>query len=163
MKDETFKGPARAEEMYFKSALDVEETLKKIQEHFPAPGGYYNISDDEYRIKFSKRRLFFCEYNLHCDIEQSDNKYRLQLYYTINNTQWVYWVAAVLYFVFISTTKIFAHGDDSTNTWISIGLFTALLLIVRRFIYSIPAEELRDACQSIKKELGAFIKLELEP
>lgn len=163
MKDETFKGKEHADEMYFKSALDVEETLKRIQDRFPAPGEYYNTSENSCSIRFTKRRLFFCEYNLHGDIQQSDNKYRLQLYYSIANTQWAYWVAAVLYFVVISTTKIFAHGDDTTNTWIAIGLLIVLLLIVRRVLYSFPTEELRDACQSIKKELGAFIKLEIEP
>lgn len=162
MKDETFKGKEHADEMYFKSALDVEETLKRIQDRFPAPGEYYNTSENSRSLKFSKRRLFFCEYNLHCDIQQSDNKYRLQLYYTINNIQWVYWVAGILFVVFAAVTRAFGTSDDS-GTWIFIGLMVLLQLMVNRFINSIPAEELRDACPRIKKELGAFIKLEIEP
>ena len=162
MKDETFKGKEHADEMYFKSALDVEETLKRIQDRFPAPGEYYNTSENSRSLKFSKRRLFFCEYNLHCDIQQSDNKYRLQLYYTIANTQWVYWVAGILFVVFAAVTRVFGTSDDS-GTWIFIGLMVLLQLMVNRFINSIPAEELRDACTRIKKELGAFIKLEIEP
>lgn len=162
MKDHTFNGKEHADEMYFKSALDVEETLKRIQDRFPAPGQYYNTSENSRSLKFSKRRLFFCEYNLHCDIQQSDNKYRLQLYYTIANTQWVYWAAGILFLVFNAVTHVFSTSDDSAM-WIFIGLMVLLQLMVNRFINSIPAEELRDACQNIRKELGAFIKLEIEP
>ena len=163
MKDLTFNGKEHAEEFFFKSAFGTEETIEKIKQHFPSPYGYYNTSAGNHNLKFTKIRLFFCEYNLHCDFQQSDNKYRLQLYYSISNTQWLYWVCSILFVIIISTTKVLAHGDDTTNSIIFIVLLILINLFIKRVFSDAPASELLEACKTIKKELGAFIKLEIEP
>ncbi len=163
MKDQTFNGKEHAEEIFFKSALGVEETFENIKNRFPNPYDYIDCSNERYLLKFTKRRLFFCEYNLHCDIAQYDNKYQLKLYYTIDNVKWTYWLFGILYAVLVSSTKILAKGDETINMLIFFGLLALILWGTYNNVYANPAQELLDNCKKIKKELEAYIKLVLEP
>lgn len=163
MKDDTFDGINHAEEIFFRSKYSDEETKHIIKNKLAIPYGYFDNSSSSNNLLYTKKRLFFCEYNLHCDIHMTDNRYRIQLYYTKGNINWTYYVSIILFIFFVGCSKILAKGDDTVNMII----FFALLLFVAWAIYRIfdanPSEELRQACRNIKKELEASVKLELEP
>lgn len=163
MQEITFKGFDHAEELYFKSALNEMETLDIIKNRFPRPSGYWDNSNNNTRLIYTKRRLFFCEYNIHCDIQKVENKYRLQLYYTIESINWTYGLSVILWILFVGETRIFAKGDDLTNFALFIGIMGLIIWSVYRVFDANPSLELLNACRCAKKELEACIKLEIEP
>ena len=163
MKDVTFDGIQHAEEIFFKSKFSEEETKDIIKKKLAIPYGYYDNSDSSDRLLYTKKRLFVCNYNLHCDIQVTDDRYRLKIYYSKSSISWLYYLSIFLFVLFIGCSKILAKGDDTLNMIIFFGLILLVGFSVYRIFDANPSVELRDACRNIKKELDATIKLELEP
>ena len=163
MKDEAFDGIQHAEEIFFRSKISEEETKNIIKNKIANPYGYYDNSFNSNMLIFSKKRLFLIEYNLHCDIQVTDDRYRLKIYYSRASISWLYYLSIFLFVLFIGCSKIVANGDDTVNMIIFFGLLLFIGLAIYRFFDANPSEELRDACRNIKKELEAAVKLELEP
>lgn len=164
MKDQTFNGIDNAEEIFFVSKLDSQETIKRIRDEIDrrCSGGFIDISTGS-DLKFTKRRLFFCEYYINCDITSNENRYRLRLYYDIRNTEWTYWVFGILYLLIVGYSKILAKGDETTNTIIGIIGLLIVIGVTGANVKSGPEEELQNNCKRIKREIAAYVKLELEP
>lgn len=163
MKNQRFNGIENAEEIFFRSKKNEEETILGIKSEISKRTDGYDTSAGDVYIRFTKRRLFFCEYHINCEIQKTENRYRLRLFYTIDNTQWTYWLFGILTLVVISWTKILAKGDETTNALIFLGIIAFVLYGTYKNIYANPAQELIDSCNKIKKELEAYVKLELEP
>lgn len=163
MKDQTFNGRYHSEDIYFKSSQEPESIIQGVKKKISSQlSGYYENTADETHLKFIKRRLFLCEYNLCCDIGRVENKYILRIYYTIENINWTYWLFGILTIFIIGSTKVLAKGDDTVNTLIFIGIVALVLWVTHGHFNSTPQEELYSECKRVKKELESYIKLELE-
>ena len=62
MSNQAFNGRDYAEEIFFVSNLDVQETCERIRSKVGAlcPVGYIDTSIGETSVLYTKRRLFFC-------------------------------------------------------------------------------------------------------
>lgn len=166
MKDVAFDGIQHAEEIFFRSKFSEKETKDFIKKKLAIPYGYYDNSTSSDRLLYTKKRLFICDYNLHCDIQMTDNRYRIRLYYTKANMNWTYFLPIILFLllsILIGSTKIFAHSSDITTGIVALVVFLISYFTVKNNLHTNPTNELREACRNIKKELEASVKLELEP
>lgn len=163
MRDKTFDGYNNAEEILFKSTLSEEQTIDFIKNKISVPYDYADNTSNDKELEYTKRRLFFCEYSIHCDIVKVDNKYRLKIYYTKQNLEWAFWLFGLLALFLMYKSNLAKGLEDITSVLVFLGGLLFVLWIVNGFVEANPSQELYDACKSMKKELEATIKLELEP
>lgn len=162
MKDKKFYDLQHSEVLIFKSMLSEEETIEYIKSRIPIPYDYVVNSNNDYYLKYTRRRLYVFEYSIHCDIMRVNDKYRLSLYYTKDESDWISGLACLLTFLIVGS-KLVDELSSLATFLISIGSGLFVAWALEKIIDGGQTQMLKNACESIKRELEACIKLELEP
>lgn len=163
MKDQIYNGIDYAGEFLFRSAFGKEETLEKIKEHFPRPYRFYDQGAYTDFIMLSKRRLFFCEYNIHCRVYQNhinNDRYQFQLYYTYDSAADSITAASG---IVVAILLAFFGGFSNGNWMVSIPIILGVWWVTARMLVELPTKELYSSCEYIQKEMEKYIKMEIEP